>query len=148
MALLQSLGVKSGIARQEFEKLVEDVKGHALTLNLLGSYLRDAHAGDIRKRDLVKLEEADAEDQGGHAFRVMDAYVKWFESDGSEEEQSRGWRVLAAARLVRPARHGRLPRRLAESASHPRPDRAARRDERGRSGTSASRGWKPRSCSR
>ena len=40
----------------EFEKLVEDVKGHALTLNLLGSYLRDAHAGDIRKRDRVKLD--------------------------------------------------------------------------------------------
>ncbi|HEY5752648.1 MAG TPA: hypothetical protein VIT21_05835, partial [Chthoniobacterales bacterium] len=47
----------------EFEKLVEDVQGHALTLNLLGTYLRDAHAGDIRQRDLVKLEEADAEEQ-------------------------------------------------------------------------------------
>ncbi|MEO7317944.1 MAG: hypothetical protein ABIZ56_03035 [Chthoniobacteraceae bacterium] len=64
----------------EFEKLVEDVQGHALTLNLFGSYLRDAYAGDIRRRDLVKLEEADAEEQGSHAFRVMDAYVRWLES--------------------------------------------------------------------
>ena len=52
------------------------MRGHALTLNLLGSYLHDAHAGDIRRRDLVKLEEADIEEQGGHAFRVMDAYCR------------------------------------------------------------------------
>ena len=80
VALLRSFGVKG--SQKEFETLVEDVKGHALTLNLLGSYLHDAHGGDIRKRDLVKLEEADAEEQGGHAFRVMDAYVKALE--GSE----------------------------------------------------------------
>jgi hypothetical protein len=86
VALLRSLCVKG--AQQEFETLAEDVKGHALTLNLLGAYLRDAHAGDIRKRDLVKLEEADAEEQGGHAFRVMDAYVKWFESDGEKGERA------------------------------------------------------------
>ncbi len=78
VALLRSLGVKG--TQQEFETLIEDVKGHALTLNLLGAWLHEAHAGDIRKRDLVKLEEADAEEQGGHAFRVLDAYVRWFES--------------------------------------------------------------------
>ena len=89
----RSLGVKG--TPKEFEKLVEDVQGHALTLNLLGTYLRDAHAGDIRKRDLVKLEEADAEEQGGHAFRVMDAYVKWFESEGEK-----GKRALAVLRLL------------------------------------------------
>src|SRR5688572_31073700 len=33
--LLKTLGVKGSV--KEFEKLVEDVKGHALTLNLLGS---------------------------------------------------------------------------------------------------------------
>ena len=72
----------------EFERLVEDVRGHALTLNLLGSYLRDAHGGDIRRRDLVKLEDADAEEQGGHAFRVLDAYVKSFEEDGQIEQKA------------------------------------------------------------
>ncbi|HXF39330.1 MAG TPA: TIR domain-containing protein, partial [Blastocatellia bacterium] len=89
VALLQSLGVRGSLRKtipsadgrtlwNEYEKLVEDVKGHALTLNLLGTYLRDAHAGDIRQRDLIKLEEADTEEQSGHAFHVMDAYVKLF----------------------------------------------------------------------
>lgn len=85
----------------EFEKLVEDVRGHALTLNLLGSYLRDAHNGDIRRRDLVKLEEADAEEQGGHAFRVMDAYVLAFEH-GSQTEAglAKGHRAVALLSLL------------------------------------------------
>ncbi len=96
VALLKRLGVKG--TQQQYEKLVEDVKGHALTLNLLGSYLRDAHAGDIRKRDLVKLEEADAEEQGGHAFHVMDAYVKWFEREGEKDKRAR--RALAVLRLM------------------------------------------------
>jgi hypothetical protein len=69
--LLETLGVSG--TRTEREQLSEDVKGHALTLNLIGSYLRDAYAGDIRKRDLIKLEQADAEEQTGHAFRAMDA---------------------------------------------------------------------------
>jgi len=105
VALLQQLGVKGSLRKgildangpepqNEFEKLVEDVKGHALTLNLLGTYLRDAHAGDIRRRNLVKLEEADAEEQGGHAFRVMDAYVRWFTGEGK-----RGKRALAVMYL-------------------------------------------------
>src|SRR5262249_25841305 len=73
---------------QEFAALVEDVKGHALTLTLLGSYLRDAHEGDIRKSDLVKLEEADAEEQGGHVFRVMDAQVRALENEGERGKSS------------------------------------------------------------
>jgi len=103
--LLRSLAVKG--TQEEFETLVEDVKGHALTLNLLGTYLRDAHAGDIRRRDLVKLAEADAEEQGGHAFRVMDAYVRSFESEGET-----GKLALAMLRLLglfdRPADAGCL----------------------------------------
>ncbi len=96
VALLRSLGVrKESGSNVEFETLVEDVKGHALTLNLLGTYLRDAHGGDIRRRDLVKLEEADAEEQGGHAFRVMDAYAESFTSDGEK-----GQRALALLSLL------------------------------------------------
>ena len=121
--LIRSLGVKgtlrpsngservvAGGSRRhlnEFETLVEDVKGHALTLNLLGSYLRDAHGGDIRRRDLVKLEEADAEEQGGHAFRVMDAYVKSLEADtlslaagDGRGQGERGPRMLALLSLI------------------------------------------------
>lgn len=91
--LLKTLGVQG--SANEFEKLVEDVKGHALTLNLLGSYLYEAHSGDIRCRGLIKLEEADAEEQGGHAFRVMEAYERAFESEGDKGE-----RALAILRLL------------------------------------------------
>ena len=93
VALLRSLDVKG--QQREFETLVEAASGHALTLNLIGTYLRDAWAGDIRKRDLVKLEDADNEERGGHAFRVIEAYVKWFESDGKN-----GKRSLAILRLM------------------------------------------------
>jgi hypothetical protein len=111
VALLRSFCVKG--TQKEFETLVEDVRGHALTLNLLGTYLRDAHAGDIRKRDLVKLAEADVEEQGGHAFRVMDAYVKALEGSESrlqavgaaepakaETPNPSGQRALAILRLL------------------------------------------------
>ncbi len=99
VALLKRLGVKG--SQKEFEALVADVKGHALTLSLLGTYLRDAHGGDIRRRDLVKLEEADAEEQGGHAFHVMDAYVKSFETGGNTAQESeRSRRALAMLSLL------------------------------------------------
>lgn len=75
VALLEELGVQG--ARAELEALVEEVRGHALTLDLFGRYLKAAHGGDVRRRDLVKFEEADAEVQGGHAFRVMAAYERW-----------------------------------------------------------------------
>jgi hypothetical protein len=112
VALLQSFGIKGSLRKSipgadgrtllnEFEKLVEDVKGHALTLNLLGSYLRDAHAGDIRKRDLIRLSEANAEEQGGHAFHVMDAYVESLANGGkTADDQARGQRALALLRLL------------------------------------------------
>lgn len=93
MHLLTTIGVR-GTAK-EFEKLVDDVKGHALTLNLLGTYLRDAHAGDVRRRGLVKFEEADAEAQGGHAFRVIEAYGQAFEKEGEK-----GMRALSILRLL------------------------------------------------
>ncbi len=92
VALLRSLGVNG--TPKEFETLVEDVKGHALTLNLLGTYLHATHAGDIRSRDLVDLKEA-SDEQGGHAFRVMDSYVRWFQNDGEK-----GHRALAMLRCL------------------------------------------------
>jgi tetratricopeptide (TPR) repeat protein len=112
VALLRSFGVKGSGRKNipgadgrtlwnEFEKLVEDVKGHALTLNLLGSYLRDAHAGDIRQRDRIRLSEADAEEQAGHAFHVMDAYVAALADDGkTADDQAKSRRALALLRLL------------------------------------------------
>lgn len=59
----------------------KDAGGHALTLQLLGRYLADAHGGDIRKRDLVDLQEADRETQGRSAFKVMAAYERWLSGE-------------------------------------------------------------------
>jgi len=91
--LLRSLGVKG--MQKECETLVEEVKGHALTLNLLGSFLKRAFKGDIRQRDRVKFEEADSRVQGGHAFRTMAAYEKWLMTGGLE-----GRREAAILRLI------------------------------------------------
>jgi SEFIR domain len=92
--LLQKLGVKNG-SRKDFETLVEDVKGHALTLNLLGGFLKRAFKGDIRQRDRVKFEKADDKIQGGHAFRTMAAYEQWLLTGGEE-----GHREVAILRLM------------------------------------------------
>ncbi len=120
--LLKRLGVKGSDRRtipledgdeksekvSEFEKLVEDVKGHALTLTLLGGFLKRAFHGDIRQRDRVKFEKADERMDGGHAFRTMAAYEQWLLRDGGDE----GRREVAVLRLMglfdRPADAGCL----------------------------------------
>jgi hypothetical protein len=120
--LLKSLGVKGSERRNlplkggdekseklnEFEKLVEDVKGHALTLTLFGGFLKRAFHGDIRQRDRVKFEKADEKIDGGHAFRTMAAYERWLLRDGGDE----GRREVAVLRLMglfdRPADAGCL----------------------------------------
>jgi hypothetical protein len=103
--LLKTLGVRGTEA--EFANLVKDVKGHALILNLIGRFLVEAYNGDIRQRDLVKFHEADDEVQGGHAFKVMGAYEKWFATEGEK-----GLRQIAILRLLglfdRPADAGCL----------------------------------------
>ncbi|MEY2880155.1 MAG: hypothetical protein RLZZ15_2535, partial [Verrucomicrobiota bacterium] len=68
----------------EFEKLVEDVDGHALTLHLMGSFLKRFFLGKIHCRDRVTFAKADQKTDNGHAFRAMAAYEKWL-ADGSEE---------------------------------------------------------------
>ncbi|MBS1790832.1 MAG: hypothetical protein JST85_24155 [Acidobacteria bacterium] len=104
--LLKTLCVKG--AAQEFDSLVEEVKGHALTLNLLGTYLRDAHQGDIRRRDLVRLAEADAEEQGGHAFRVMAAYERWLEGSESRLQAETARSAAERAESAQPPKGGTL----------------------------------------
>jgi len=81
--LLRNIGVKTG-SQAEFENLVEDVDGHALTLQIIGQFLVRAFHGDIRRRHHIDIQKADARIQGGHAFRAMEAYVKWLEDDSEE----------------------------------------------------------------
>jgi hypothetical protein len=91
----------------ELRAASREVRGHALTLRLLGTYLSKAHHGDIRKRDLVNFQKADAKIQGGHAFKTLGAYEKWFSGSGED-----GARALAVLRLTglfdRPADAGCL----------------------------------------
>jgi len=107
VALLGDLGVEG--TDNEQRQLVQDVRGHALTLTLLGRYLAQAHGGDIRKRDEVKFTEADAEVQGGHAFKVMQAYENWFAREGDGETPREAepvkrswWQRLMGAREAQP----------------------------------------------
>jgi hypothetical protein len=94
--LLESLGVHG--TPEEYKQLSEKLKGHALTLNVIGAYLRDAYGGDIRCQDEIKLEEADNE-RGGHAFDVMDTYVRWLEGDKKDTAKHRS--VSARGRETR-----------------------------------------------
>ncbi len=63
-------------AEEELRAAVVEVKGHALAVNLMGSYLAMFHAGDARQRDRIE-RLTEAEDGGGHAKRVMAAYDRW-----------------------------------------------------------------------
>jgi tetratricopeptide (TPR) repeat protein len=91
--LLKTLGVHG--SNEEFDALVADVNGHPLTLNLIGSYLRDAHGGDIRKRDLVKLADADAKELAGRSLHMYATYLR-----SLAEEDEDGRRAVALLRLM------------------------------------------------
>jgi tetratricopeptide (TPR) repeat protein len=86
---------------RELQTASREVRGHGLTLQLLGQYLRLVEDGDIRKRDTVRLADADHEYQNdatrpyGHAFKAIEAYEKWFQREGQNGE-----RQLAVLRLL------------------------------------------------
>ena len=73
----------------------KEVKGHAMTLQMLGGYLRSAQEGDILRRDRVDFEKAFADQLEGHTYNVMEAYEKWFQAEGP-----RGERQLAVLRML------------------------------------------------
>jgi tetratricopeptide (TPR) repeat protein len=93
VALLKSLKVHG--SERDLRQLVDDVDGHALTIDLLGRYLTKAHNGDVRRRDRVNLTNADAKVRGGHAFKTIGAYETWLASGGVN-----GQRQLAILRLL------------------------------------------------
>lgn len=74
--LLQSLEVNGSAA--ERAAVAEQYDGHALALTLLGTYLRDACRGDLRRHAEVPLFNDDTA-PGRHARRVMAAYEAWLE---------------------------------------------------------------------
>ena len=100
-ALLHHIGAnRAGAAKirpddKELLAASREVDGHALTLNLLGRFLARAHGGDIRRRDLVKFEEADRKEQGGTTFKMLAAFENWFAKGGEF-----GVRQLAILRII------------------------------------------------
>lgn len=103
--LLVSIGVKGGELAapaggnlepmNRYERLVEDVNGHALALTICGRYLVNACGGRIEQREKLDLQTVDEKIQGGHAFRAMGAYVDWLSADSDESR-----RQLAVLRLM------------------------------------------------
>lgn len=92
---------------EELTAAWHDAGGHALTLQLLGRFLGQAHRGDIRRYKEVSLTEADRETPGRTAMKVLLAYENWLTSAGPERQ-----RDLAVLRLTglfdRPASPGCL----------------------------------------
>ena len=81
--LLESFGVTG--PKADMQNAVAKVRGHALTLNLLGSYISAACDGDIRKQDTIaKLVEEP--NQGEHAAKVMETYKLWLEQTDRFED--------------------------------------------------------------
>ncbi|HET8965954.1 MAG TPA: NACHT domain-containing protein, partial [Candidatus Acidoferrum sp.] len=74
--LLRALGVQGDEA--ELRSASDEFSGHCLALTLLGSYLTDAYAGDIRCRGEVSNRLAHDVRQGSHARKVMASYQSWF----------------------------------------------------------------------
>jgi hypothetical protein len=136
-ALLHHAGARRAGAKEiapddkELQAASREVRGHGLTLQLLGQYLRLAEDGDIVRRDTVRLAAADQEYQNdadrpyGHAFKAMEAYEKWFSGEGGEGATAIG--DPAAARAVRSSGHQELSRRAARGAGDRRTHRGSRR---------------------
>ena len=88
----------------ELQQASEEVKGHALTLFLMGQYLRlisYSENGDIRQRDTMRLADAEQEYKNdetrryGHAFKAIEAYERWFaDGDASAQQQLSVLRLL------------------------------------------------------
>jgi serine/threonine protein kinase len=55
----------------------DEFGGHCLALTLLGSYLTDAHDGDIRFRKEISDRLGQDKRQGFHARKVMESYQNW-----------------------------------------------------------------------
>ncbi len=73
-ALLEMLGVKG--FPQELEAASRQVNGHGLALRLLGTYLKKAHNGDVRRIGEINLGQVDRR-LGGKAFHLVEKYQRW-----------------------------------------------------------------------
>ena len=68
---------------EELQAAAKDYACHALSISLLGNLLHRRYDGDIHQRDRIpELLDPESVDQDSrHAFRVMQAYERWFSSE-------------------------------------------------------------------
>ena len=90
-ALLGHIGVDG--TEKELREASKEMGGHSLALTLLGTYVRDAFGGDIRRRREVKLLSPEAEGTE-HARKVMASYEAWFLAEAKSSD-------LAELRILR-----------------------------------------------
>ena len=62
---------------EDLQNASRQVRGHALSVSLLGNYIHRAFGGDIRKLPEIELWKAD-DVQGGHTKRLLQKYEEWF----------------------------------------------------------------------
>ena len=79
--LLKDLQVQG--TDKELRAAAKDYACHALSISLLGNLLHRRYDGDIHQRDRIpELLDPESVDQDSrHAFRVMQAYERWFSSE-------------------------------------------------------------------
>ena len=88
--LLRALSVIGD--EEKLRSASDEFGGHCLALTLLGSYLTDAHNGDIRCRKEISDRLGHDKRQGFHARKVMESYQNWL-GEGPE---------LSVLRMSRP----------------------------------------------
>ena len=79
--LLKDLQVHG--ADKDLYEASEEYGYHALSISLLGNLLHRRHGGDIRKRDRISdlVDSASLDKDSRQAFKVMQAYERWFSAD-------------------------------------------------------------------
>ena len=79
--LLKDLQVHG--ADKDLHKAAQEYSCHALSISLLGNLLYRRYGGDIRKRDLIPdlVDSESVEKDSRHAFKVVQAYERWFSED-------------------------------------------------------------------
>jgi tetratricopeptide (TPR) repeat protein len=78
---------QGGTTDEEMEKAWEKLDGHALSLQLMGRFLADAHGGDMRQWDLCHFDEIE-ETRREHrsAFNMMATYENWLNGAGPDRQ--------------------------------------------------------------
>ena len=102
--LLQRLGVHGTNAQRA--AVSHRLGGHALSLQLLGTYLHEVHDGDVTRAGEVALLDQDPA-SGNHAHTILESYERWLsgrtlaeDDPGRAEVERTGAPMLAILRLL------------------------------------------------